>query len=114
MLCHNFDVMHIEKNVCDNIVYTLLNDNAKTKDHVNARKDLKEMGIKLDLWPNESGKYPNAIFTLTRQGKKKFLSTLKNITVPDGYSSNISRCIDMDNLKLNGTLKSHDCHILMK
>ncbi|PNX61878.1 hypothetical protein L195_g060881, partial [Trifolium pratense] len=34
--------------------------------------------------------------------------------VPDGYSSNISRCIDLDNGKLNGMLKSHDCHVLME
>ena len=38
---------------------------------------------------------------------------MKNITVPDGYSSNISRCIDVRQRKLGG-LKSHDSHILME
>lgn len=114
MIRHNLDVMHIEKNVCDNIIFTLLNDSAKSKDHLNARKDLKAMGFKQDLWPDENGKYPLAIYTLSNAGKKTFLTTLKNITVPDGYSSNISRCIDLDHLKLNGMLKSHDCHILME
>uniref|UniRef100_A0A151UG06 DUF4218 domain-containing protein n=1 Tax=Cajanus cajan TaxID=3821 RepID=A0A151UG06_CAJCA len=113
-LRHNLDMMHIEKNVCDNVIYTLLNDSVKTKDNVNARKDLQAMGIRPELWPNEHGKYPLAIFTLTNKGKKAFLTTLKNITVPDGYSSNISRCIDLDNLKLNGMLKSHDSHVLME
>ena len=70
LLRHNLDVMHIQKHVCDNLIYTLLNDSSKSKDHVNARKDLKAMGIKYDLWPNESGKYPLAIFTMTSQGKK--------------------------------------------
>ena len=48
-LCHNLDVMHIEKNVCNNVIYTLLNDSAKSKDHVNARRDLKDMDFKHDL-----------------------------------------------------------------
>nr|XP_025650886.1 uncharacterized protein LOC112747020 isoform X1 [Arachis hypogaea] len=114
LLRHNLDMMHIEKNVCDNILYTLLNDSSKSKDHINARRDLQEMGIKPDLWPRENGKYPPAIYTLNNLGKKKFLTTLKNVTVPDGYASNISRCIDIDSLKLSGMLKSHDCHILME
>nr|XP_025625188.1 uncharacterized protein LOC112717339 [Arachis hypogaea] len=103
-----------EKNICDNVIYTLLNDSTKSKDHLNARKDLKALGCKQDLWPDENGKYTPAIFTTTNKGKKTFLSTLKNISVTDGYSSNISRCIDVDNLKINGMLKSHDNHILMQ
>ncbi|XP_058726290.1 uncharacterized protein LOC131597620 [Vicia villosa] len=55
LLRHNLDFMHIEKNVCDNVLYTFLNDMNKSKDNLNARKDLQEMGIRLDLWPNEKG-----------------------------------------------------------
>lgn len=113
LLRHNLDVMHIEKNVCENIVYTLLND-GKSKDHLSARKDLQEMGFRHDLWPDENGTYPLAIYQMTNQEKKSFLTTLRNITVPDGYSSNISSCIDVDNHRLNGMLKSHDFHILME
>lgn len=40
-------------------------------------------------------------------------NTLKNISVNDGYLSNISRCVDIEKMKIFG-LKSHDCHILMK
>ncbi|XP_020977301.1 uncharacterized protein LOC107639764 [Arachis ipaensis] len=54
LLRHNLDVMHIEKNVCDNVIYTLLNDSTKSKDHLNARKDLKALGCKQDLWPDEN------------------------------------------------------------
>lgn len=43
MLCHNHDVMHIEKNVIDNIPGTLLDVKGKTKDHIKARHDLKEL-----------------------------------------------------------------------
>nr|XP_025632903.1 uncharacterized protein LOC112727385 [Arachis hypogaea] len=35
------------------------------------------------------------------------------IRVPDGLSSNISRCVDLKQRKLSG-LKSHDCHVLMQ
>ncbi len=72
------------------------------------------MGMKSDLWCNENGKISPAIFTLTGKSKREFLTILKNIKVPDGYSSNISRCIDLETLKLKGMLKSHDGHILME
>ncbi|RDX89557.1 hypothetical protein CR513_28700, partial [Mucuna pruriens] len=56
LLRHNLDVMHIKKNNCDNVLYTLLKDD-KSKDHLPACQDLKAMGIKEDLWPDENGKY---------------------------------------------------------
>ena len=37
VLRHNLDVMHIEKNVVDNIIGTLLNLGGKTKDNLKAR-----------------------------------------------------------------------------
>jgi len=36
LLRHCLDVMHIEKNVCDNVLYTLLNDPKKSKDNIKA------------------------------------------------------------------------------
>ena len=65
LLHHNLDVMHIEKNVCDNVVYTLLNQGKKSKDNLKARKDLKDCGVRPDLWPDENNKYLPAIYTLT-------------------------------------------------
>ena len=53
-LCHNFDVMNID-NVFDSIIGTLLDILGKTKDHVNARYDLKYMGIRKNLHPWEIG-----------------------------------------------------------
>ncbi|RVW35629.1 hypothetical protein CK203_106307 [Vitis vinifera] len=43
---HNLDVMHIEKNVCESIIGTLFNIPRKTKDGLNARLDLVEMGLR--------------------------------------------------------------------
>ena len=44
---------------------------------------------------------------------KVFLMVLKNIKVPDGYASNISRCVSVKDRRLY-SLKSHDYHILMQ
>jgi len=38
---------------------------------------------------------------------------LKHIKVPDGYTSNISECVNLNERKLFN-LKSHDFHILMQ
>ncbi|GJZ77207.1 RNA-directed DNA polymerase, partial [Tanacetum coccineum] len=46
LLRHNLDVMHIEKNVFDNVLETLLNLDGKTKDKENSHKDLMEIGIR--------------------------------------------------------------------
>ncbi|KAM3217434.1 hypothetical protein P3L10_026877 [Capsicum annuum] len=112
-LPHNLDPMHIEKNVFDNFIYTLLNDKEKSKDHAKARRDLQDMGIRRDLWVDENDECKLAAFAIPKNKKVAFLKTLKNISVPDGYSSNISRRIDLDQKRIFG-LKSHDCHILMQ
>ncbi|CAN1777819.1 hypothetical protein LINPERHAP1_LOCUS14199 [Linum perenne] len=112
LIRHNLDVMHIEKNVCDNILSTLLNDKQKSKDNLKARLDLKAMRIRKDLWPDANGKCPVAMYTLGKQEITTMLETLKSISFPDGYASNISRCVDLDNRKVFG-LKTHDCHILL-
>ena len=41
--------MHIEKNICDNVLGTLMNVDGKTKDNSSARRDLALLGIKKDL-----------------------------------------------------------------
>ena len=46
---HNIDVMHVEKNVCESVVNTLLNIVGKTKDTEKARLDLADMKIRNEL-----------------------------------------------------------------
>jgi hypothetical protein len=107
--------MHVEKNVCESIIGTLLNIKGKSKDGLNSRKDLEEMGIRKELHPKkmESKMYlPPAPHTLTDSEKATFYYRLRNLKVPDGYSSNIGNCFAKDD-KLSG-LKSHDCHVLMQ
>jgi len=40
---HCIDVIHVENNVCDNIISTLLNIKGKMNDGINACKDMVEM-----------------------------------------------------------------------
>ncbi|XP_074297293.1 uncharacterized protein LOC141627997 [Silene latifolia] len=115
-LRHTLDVMHIEKNVCDNILGTLL-DMDKSRDNVNARKGLKKLGIKQHLWlqdrPNREPYMPPASYTMSNEEKEQFLKVLQKIRAPDGYGLNISRCVNMKQRKLIN-LKSHDNHVLMQ
>ena len=74
---HNLDVMHIEKNVCDSVISTLLNIPGKTKDGISSRRDLVHMGIRTELAPKENGNrtyLPPCSFTLTRE-EKSYIST---------------------------------------
>ena len=43
LIRNNLDVMHIEKNVCDNLLGTLRNIEGKSKDNFKARLDLKKL-----------------------------------------------------------------------
>ncbi|XP_057249977.1 uncharacterized protein LOC104893596 [Beta vulgaris subsp. vulgaris] len=113
---HSLDIMHIEKNVCDSLIGTLLNIPGKTKDGPNARDDLKEMNIRTELHPILKGSrnfLPLAAYTLSRKEKIQFCECLAGVKVPQGYSSNFSSLVSMQNLKLMG-LKSYDCHVLMQ
>ena len=62
------DVMHIEKNICDNSLGTLLNLDGKSKNNLKARKDLEVLKIRQELHPIvlPNGKYelPPAPYTL--------------------------------------------------
>jgi hypothetical protein len=48
-VCHLIDVMHVEKNVCQSLLMTLLNTDRETRDHGHARADLKKRGIRPEL-----------------------------------------------------------------
>ena len=46
---HCLDVMHVEKNVYDSLIDTLLNIKGKTKDDLKCRQDLVDKGIREQL-----------------------------------------------------------------
>ena len=110
--------MHIEKNVCDNIIGTLLNQEGKSKDIYKARADLVDMGIRSMLHPqpnpnNNTMCLPRACYQMNNKEKYAFLCILKNVKCPDECSSSIPRCVQVKQRKIFG-IKSYDCHVLMQ
>ncbi|GKC63587.1 protein mitoferrinlike 1, chloroplastic [Tanacetum coccineum] len=84
LLRHGLDMMHIEKNMCDNISGTLQAQQGKSKDNMKARLDLQEMGIREELHPrkhplNDNMYIPQACYVMTQDEKDVFLQTLKSI-----------------------------------
>ncbi|CAM8914329.1 unnamed protein product [Rhodiola kirilowii] len=82
---HCIDVMHVENNICESLLGTLLNIPGKTKDGVKARLGMLEMNIRTKLAPKP------------REQRTYLPPSL----------------VSMKDLRLNG-LKSHDCHTLMQ
>jgi hypothetical protein len=79
-LQYNLDVMHIGKNICEVIMYTLLNIPNKTKDTISARLDLEDRGIHKELQllddSGSSSSKPRACYILKPEDKKKFLQAM--------------------------------------
>ncbi|XP_048596310.1 uncharacterized protein LOC125578066 [Brassica napus] len=112
---HNLDVMHVERNVAASLVSMLLHC-GKSKAGLAARKDLEELGIRPELHPKIQGKrtyLPPAPWSLSKAEKKIFCRRLFDFKGPNGYCSNISRGVSLDDYKVTG-LKSHDYHVLMQ
>jgi hypothetical protein len=66
--------MHIEKNISDCVLGTLMNIDGKTKDTYKARLDLHEMSICKELHLQRNGSkvtMPLAKYTSTRDQKKR-------------------------------------------
>ena len=93
-----------------------MNLEGKTKDSIKSRFDLECMGIRPELHATmvEEGKYTfqHACYTMSSQEKYAFCQFLVDLKVPDGYSSNISRCIDVQDGKISG-MKCHDSHVFL-
>jgi hypothetical protein len=107
--------MHIDKNVCERLLKTLLNTDGKTRDHGHARADLKKMRIMLELWLDDSVQgieLPTSCITFSKH-EKEFCGFLKNVKVPSVNSTNFSRLISFSDLKVVPGVKSHDYYILL-
>ncbi|XP_021775400.1 uncharacterized protein LOC110739246 [Chenopodium quinoa] len=113
---HNLDVMHIEKNVFDSVIGTLLDIPQKTKDHKSARRDLVKLNLMPELQPREledgGEEFPRSCFWMSLEQKRKFCHVFKNAKLPQGYASNIGRCVQVGERKIAG-YKSHDAHFMM-
>ncbi|GLT70358.1 hypothetical protein SLA2020_424430 [Shorea laevis] len=108
--------MHCEKNFFDNILHTVMDD-PMTKDNINEKPDLelycKRKSLHIPKTGVNSGKKPKATYVLSRDQRKSICQWLKQLKFPDGFASNISRCVNTQEVQLFG-MKSHDCHIFMQ
>ena len=99
--------MHIEKNVCDSIIGTLLHILEKTKDGLKVRIDMENESIRPKLWPKynideKRAYFPRVCYTLSKEDKMVLCECLYNIKLPTRYSLNMKRLVFMADTKLNG------------
>ena len=106
LLRHNIDVMHVEKkNLCDNLLETVLDITRKTKDTDKARLDLEDMNIRRELHLIESNgqcSKPPTTYVLSRTKRRTFCRFLKSVQFSDGFASNLSRNVVEEQEKLYG------------
>ncbi|XP_042979992.1 uncharacterized protein LOC122310182 [Carya illinoinensis] len=115
-LRHNLDVMHIEKNICDSVLGTLMDIEGKSKDTANAHRDLANLGIRKELHLQPEGDSCSmrlACYMLNKKEKRSFCEWLASVKFPDGFAVNIARCVNVRESKILG-MKSHDSHIFMQ
>ncbi|KAJ9561820.1 hypothetical protein OSB04_006980 [Centaurea solstitialis] len=116
---HALDVMHIEKNVCDNILCIILGFDGKSKDDLKARKLLEDMKIRKHLWPKKTratlGKttMPYANYTVKPQFRLEVLDQIVAVQYPSDYAGSLKNKVNINNKKFYG-LKTHDCHVLLQ
>ncbi|KAL0433421.1 UNVERIFIED_CONTAM: hypothetical protein Slati_2676400 [Sesamum latifolium] len=69
LIQHNLDVMHIEKNIFDNIFNMVMDIKGKTKDNLNARQDLKSICNRpeLELDERRPNVMPKTAYTLSKE-----------------------------------------------
>ncbi|KAJ9535973.1 hypothetical protein OSB04_un000865, partial [Centaurea solstitialis] len=87
---HCIDFMHVEKNVCESLIGTLLHMPGKTKDGLETRMDLVHFALRPELEPTTQGNgtiLPAACYTLTKEEKDKFCETLYELRVPQGHDA---------------------------
>jgi len=96
--------MHVQKNVFDSIIGIFLDVKGKTKEGLNLRLDLVNLGIRQELHPipQPNGKYllPAASYNLNPEEKHAICVWLKTLKVRCGFCSNIKSLVSMKELTL--------------
>lgn len=113
LIRHLLDVMHCEKNLCENIVKTLL----AMKDSPRSRQDAHNLGIREELWlqetarPNADYYMPHAPYVLSPSERKEFVGIISNIRTPTNYVGAIHKRLMDGKLQY---MKTHDYHVFMQ
>ncbi|WVZ21047.1 hypothetical protein V8G54_008369 [Vigna mungo] len=77
------------------------------------RHNLDFMHIEKNFFDNIFNTVMNVAGKTKDNEKARMDIALYYLRMPDGYSSNLSRCVDVNRGKLIG-MKSHDCHVFME
>jgi len=89
----------------------------KTKDNDKARKDIalycRRPNLELKLHTNGKMLKPKVNYTLTTEEAKLVCRWIKELRMPNSYSSNLARCVDVEKGKMS-KIKGHDCHVFME
>jgi hypothetical protein len=108
--------MHVTNSVFESTIGLLLDITGKTKDGLNARKDLQVLRIREELHPqdrsNEKVYLPPTSYTLTNEEKSAIRKRMREIRVPTGFSINIKNPVFMSELKVSG-YNTHDYHTIL-
>lgn len=105
--------MHCEKNLCENILKTLLGLN----DSPGSRVDVEDLQIRNEIWlqprrrQQEEYYMPAAPYVLQANERREFVDIISNIRTPTNYVGSIHKRLKDGKLQY---MKTHDYHVLMQ
>lgn len=115
---HCLDVMHIEKNVCDNILGTIFSIESKSKDGPKARAALKKRNVRKNQWQRAgdlaTGKVPHAPFLVKKDDLEDVFQWFRDVKYPLGYAGSLRSKVKVSSPSQFYGLKTHDCHVLLQ
>ncbi|CAM8905554.1 unnamed protein product [Rhodiola kirilowii] len=94
--------MHIEKNVFDNIIGTILDLQGKIKYDIKAREGLEKQWIRKELWWKKIGpssrkdKVSQAPYTVLPEQMAEIFEFIKNAKYPYGYAGSLKNKINVE------------------
>ena len=113
---HCINVMHVEKNVCESILGTLLKIKGKRKDGDGSRLDMLADQSKRKSEAEDDDKFIKArqSYNFSTKEATQFFTYLLSVKTPSSYSANIRSLVDVSSGKMKlGHMKSHDCHVML-
>ena len=79
---YSFDVMHIEKNVFDNISGTIFGIEGRSKDGSKARAALQNRGVRQNQWEGRNGQLPHAPFLVRPERLQEVFEWFQDVKYP--------------------------------
>ncbi|KAI5334218.1 hypothetical protein L3X38_024351 [Prunus dulcis] len=90
--------MHVEKNVFETLMGTILDIEGKTKNTIKARLDLERMGIRRGLWMNrdsDKARRDLAFFSMKPNDKKDFLKFVSSGKLRNDFYGKLTTVVQL-------------------